>query len=199
MRRSGHRKGVKMKIFKKASGKKTIKISKREWESIGKKAGWYKKALYTIERVIQEEKEFLNPQDYYFGVGDVYMAPFGSSTSIMFFVKEAYEDAYGGAVSQLSENEKKMFESVRFKLQSQIGDEVYSLNSNYYFPWSFGFMYPGSENLSEAETDEILEDDTRLITPELKQRAENQRNQVIEILSSMGFEHEGDEHVSQYS
>jgi len=96
-----------MKIVKKASGKKTIKISKSEWESIGKKAGWNKKALYTIERVIKEEKEFLNPQEYYFGVGDVDMAPYGSSTGIMFFVKEACEDAYGGAVSKLSKNEKK--------------------------------------------------------------------------------------------
>jgi len=94
-----------------------------------------------------------------------------------------------------------MFESVRSKLQSQIGDDVYSVNSNSYFPWGFGFMYPGSEDLSEDETDEMnssLEEDTRLITPELKQRAENQRNQVIEILSSMGFGHEGDEYVSQY-
>jgi hypothetical protein len=29
-----------MKITKTASGKQTIKISKKEWESIGKKAGW---------------------------------------------------------------------------------------------------------------------------------------------------------------
>jgi len=29
-----------MKIIKTASGKKTIKISKSEWQSIGKKAGW---------------------------------------------------------------------------------------------------------------------------------------------------------------
>jgi hypothetical protein len=32
-----------MKITKTASGKKTIKISKSEWQSIGKKAGWIKK------------------------------------------------------------------------------------------------------------------------------------------------------------
>lgn len=32
-----------MKIIKTASGKK-IKLSKKEWESIGKKAGWMKKA-----------------------------------------------------------------------------------------------------------------------------------------------------------
>ena len=30
-----------MKIIKTASGKQTIKISKREWQSIGKTAGWF--------------------------------------------------------------------------------------------------------------------------------------------------------------
>ena len=29
-----------MKIIKSASGKKQVKISKKEWESIGRKAGW---------------------------------------------------------------------------------------------------------------------------------------------------------------
>jgi len=33
-----------MKIVKTASGKQTIKMSKKEWESIGKKAGWFKSA-----------------------------------------------------------------------------------------------------------------------------------------------------------
>ena len=37
-----------MKVIKTANGKKTIKISKREWESVGKKAGWIKSA-YTSE------------------------------------------------------------------------------------------------------------------------------------------------------
>jgi hypothetical protein len=32
----------KMKLIKTASGKKTVKLSKKEWESIGKKAGWMK-------------------------------------------------------------------------------------------------------------------------------------------------------------
>ena len=31
-----------MKLIKTASGKKTIKISKKEWESIGREAGWTK-------------------------------------------------------------------------------------------------------------------------------------------------------------
>ena len=33
-----------MKIVKTASGKRTIKISKKEWKSIGDKAGWIKEA-----------------------------------------------------------------------------------------------------------------------------------------------------------
>tara|TARA_R110000824_G_scaffold148242_3_gene317859 strand:+ start:44304 stop:44543 length:240 start_codon:yes stop_codon:yes gene_type:complete len=32
-----------MKIVKTASGKKQIKMSKKEWQSIGKKAGWFDK------------------------------------------------------------------------------------------------------------------------------------------------------------
>jgi hypothetical protein len=35
-----------MKLVKTASGKQTIKISKKEWQSIGKKAGWMKKAMW---------------------------------------------------------------------------------------------------------------------------------------------------------
>ncbi len=33
-----------MKIVTASNGKKTIKMSKKEWQSIGKKAGWTKKA-----------------------------------------------------------------------------------------------------------------------------------------------------------
>jgi len=36
-----------MKIIKTASGKQQIKISRKEWETIGKKAGWTKKASLT--------------------------------------------------------------------------------------------------------------------------------------------------------
>jgi len=32
-----------MKIIKKASGKRSIKLSKREWLNLGKKAGWLEK------------------------------------------------------------------------------------------------------------------------------------------------------------
>jgi hypothetical protein len=33
-----------MKIVTASNGKKTVKMSKKEWQSIGKKAGWEKKA-----------------------------------------------------------------------------------------------------------------------------------------------------------
>ncbi len=39
-----HAGGDKMKIVKTASGKRTIKISKKEWKSIGDKAGWTKES-----------------------------------------------------------------------------------------------------------------------------------------------------------
>ena len=37
-----------MKIIKTASGKRQIKISKKEWQSIGKKAGWVEAESYGI-------------------------------------------------------------------------------------------------------------------------------------------------------
>jgi len=37
-----------MKITRTASGKKTLKMSKSEWTSIGKKAGWMKSANYKV-------------------------------------------------------------------------------------------------------------------------------------------------------
>ena len=37
-----------MKITKTASGKSKIKMSKKEWQSIGKKAGWMKTAGFGV-------------------------------------------------------------------------------------------------------------------------------------------------------
>jgi hypothetical protein len=48
-----------MKVVKTASGKQTIKLSKKEWQNIGKKAGWMKKASSTRERVMFSLKELL--------------------------------------------------------------------------------------------------------------------------------------------
>tara|TARA_R110000824_G_scaffold148242_3_gene317856 strand:+ start:43224 stop:43625 length:402 start_codon:yes stop_codon:yes gene_type:complete len=38
-----------MKITKTASGKSQVKMSKKEWQDLGKKAGWMKKAQYEDE------------------------------------------------------------------------------------------------------------------------------------------------------
>ena len=46
-----------MKIIKTASGKNTIKISKIEWQSIGKKAGWK-----TPEQIREESQKFINAE-----------------------------------------------------------------------------------------------------------------------------------------
>ena len=43
-----------MKIVKTASGKQTIKMSKSEWQSIGKKAGWMKTAGMWQDPMMQE-------------------------------------------------------------------------------------------------------------------------------------------------
>ena len=50
-----------MKIIKTASGKKRLKMSKKEWESIGKKYGWMKSSKETeLEMGIKVEKEHLD-------------------------------------------------------------------------------------------------------------------------------------------
>jgi len=38
-----------MKFIKTASGKQSLKMSRKEWENIGKKAGWIKKADMELE------------------------------------------------------------------------------------------------------------------------------------------------------
>ena len=48
-----------MKILKTASGKQTVKISKKEWQSIGKKAGWMKIASTSRDQVIMAMKQLL--------------------------------------------------------------------------------------------------------------------------------------------
>ena len=52
-----------MRVVKKASGKKTIKLSKREWQNIGKKAGWMKKAQMDGNILFDQEL----PAKMYFG------------------------------------------------------------------------------------------------------------------------------------
>ena len=47
-----------MKLIKTASGKNTIKLSKSEWQSIGKKADWMKTAGKSIEQLHQESIEY---------------------------------------------------------------------------------------------------------------------------------------------
>ena len=56
-----------MKIIKAASGKKTIKISKKEWESIGAKQGWIEKAseiaeVSSIDHKVETLKGFIAEQ-----------------------------------------------------------------------------------------------------------------------------------------
>jgi hypothetical protein len=63
-----------MKVIKTASGKNRIKISKKEWTSIGKKAGWLKDAQGPYFYFDHNEKE-IKPGDYLefpglFGISD---------------------------------------------------------------------------------------------------------------------------------
>ena len=53
-----------MKLIKIASGKTKLKISKKEWKDIGKKAGWMKKAQQdtpTTEEIIDSILKGENP------------------------------------------------------------------------------------------------------------------------------------------
>jgi len=52
-----------MKIIKTASGKNTIRISKKEWESIGKKAGWMQEEMEDMlgSDVEEYQDEFRKP------------------------------------------------------------------------------------------------------------------------------------------
>jgi hypothetical protein len=68
-----------MKLVKTASGKRQIKISKKEWMDIGKTAGWMKEAQYEdatpyLMRSSKEDWEKYDPNDYadgYYLVNDL--------------------------------------------------------------------------------------------------------------------------------
>ena len=54
-----------MKVIKTASGKKQIKISKKEWQSIGKKAGWMRKAQYEDQEGDKADKIYDEYFDFF--------------------------------------------------------------------------------------------------------------------------------------
>ncbi len=59
-----------MKLIKTASGKQTIKLSKKEWTDIGKKAGWMK----ISEKFVVVDNEF-NRAHYKDIIGKIYDNP----------------------------------------------------------------------------------------------------------------------------
>jgi len=62
-----------MKLIKTAGGKKTIKLSKSEWQSIGKKAGWMKTAFKSNTLGIYKRwLEKIPPQEQITFVDDIY-------------------------------------------------------------------------------------------------------------------------------
>lgn len=60
-----------MKLVKTASGKKSIKMSKSEWEAMGKKAGWVKEAMSVIPnaRVLLTDAKDAGPVGQGVGIG----------------------------------------------------------------------------------------------------------------------------------
>lgn len=95
-----------MKIVKTASGKQAIKLSKKEWQSIGKKAGWMRESGDIIQfpdsfqkyensdEVAFSDKELIHYQDimdfmedidkyrFYKGMKDVYKMRYFEEMSI---------------------------------------------------------------------------------------------------------------------
>lgn len=52
-----------MKLMKTASGKQTIKMSKKEWESIGKKAGFFGTTKYYV--IVYDKQHIPSIKDSY--------------------------------------------------------------------------------------------------------------------------------------
>ena len=74
-----------MKLIKTASGKETIKISKKEWIDIGKKHGWMRTALWqeTDDPIKNEIHSLLD---------EVYKKTFNADQEVKNWTKEKLED-----------------------------------------------------------------------------------------------------------
>jgi len=73
-----------VKIIKMASGKQTIKISKKEWQNIGKKAGWIEAQTISSDGYVDggepytdEELDLYNSKERIQGIPELLEAQFG--------------------------------------------------------------------------------------------------------------------------
>jgi hypothetical protein len=163
-----------------------IRLSKKQWETIGKETGWLK----TSVKQILQNVEFLKPQDYYFNVSESYTSPFGFGIYIDFIVKSTYDSEGDIDKPELSQKEKNMFLMIKRNLSKNLGYKVNTAYSTSEFPWDIGFMYSGSDKLSDEEADNIsfAEDEKNpLVTPDEQAKAERIRQQAIASLKSQGF------------
>ncbi len=80
-----------MKLLKTASGKRTIKISKKEWRSIGKKAGWM--ASYEDSPDNLKAKKWMrqHKNEYVDEFGEVNMTQLAEDCAIALYDREAGE------------------------------------------------------------------------------------------------------------
>ena len=88
-----------MKLIKTASGKKKLRMSKKDWKKIGKQAGWMKKSQ--IDPVWQGEDGFLKPVTYEYFInlderGEFYADVRNSVGSTVFEIKgfDIFEDGF---------------------------------------------------------------------------------------------------------
>ncbi len=85
-----------MKLTKTASGKQTIKMSRKEWTTIGKKAGWVKKARY-IENVDAYKKGYsIGEKSLNSRYINKSANPYEKETHEWFYWDKGYTDAING-------------------------------------------------------------------------------------------------------
>ena len=76
-----------MKIVTASNGKKQVKISKSEWETIGRKAGWLKTAMINM-------KEGKSGEDGYWHMPQPEIKPVSRKAKNAFFRGEGFEGTY---------------------------------------------------------------------------------------------------------
>ncbi|UCH72082.1 MAG: hypothetical protein JSW62_00600 [Thermoplasmatales archaeon] len=103
-----------MKLVKTASGKETIKISKSDWESIGRRAGWMKTA-YREHGEVEEIMKVKSALNWF------YHKIKKPLESLMLELNDA-ESLYG---DESSEEEIKDIQSVKEKLKEQFALEIH--------------------------------------------------------------------------
>jgi hypothetical protein len=79
-----------------SSGKKTIKMSQKEWESIGKKAGWMKQSSVDYAKFDSYMKSIVERNEKE-NAGETYAGAFGTLTVVLSNLMSDIEGALNGS------------------------------------------------------------------------------------------------------